>query len=186
MLMSEELKKIKKMRQKLGMTQAELAKLANVSQSVITKIERGKIEPSYSIARKIIVVLEEEMKGKHKQVQAKNVCSKKIIAAQSNQTIGKAVDIMVKNAISQMPVFDDKVLVGSISEDLFIRKYDKIRNKEMKVKEIMDEAFPTIPDDASLSLINEMLKLYPAIIVIKNGKPLGIISKTDILQKYPL
>ena len=54
------------------------------------------------------------------------------------------------------------------------------------VEEIMDEAFPTIPEDASLSLINEMLKIYPAIIVIKNGKPLGIISKTDILQKYPL
>jgi predicted transcriptional regulator len=184
--MAEELIKIKKMRQKLGMTQAELAKLANVSQSVITKIERGKIEPSYSIARKILLTLEQEMKGKHKQIQAKDVCSKKIISVQANQTISKTVDLMVKNAISQMPVFKENVLVGSIYEDLFIRKYDKIRNKEMKVEEIMDEAFPTIPEDASLYLINEMLKIYPAIIVIKNGKPLGIISKTDILQKYPL
>ena len=49
------------MRQKLGITQTELAKLAGVSQSIITKIERGKIEPSYSIASKIFMVLEEQL-----------------------------------------------------------------------------------------------------------------------------
>ena len=49
-----ELDKIKQMRQKLGLTQTQLAKLAGVSQSMITKIERGTIEPSYLIAKKII------------------------------------------------------------------------------------------------------------------------------------
>ena len=184
--MPEELKKIKKMRQKLGITQAELSKLTNVSQSMITKIERGKIEPSYSIARKILVTLEQEIKGKNKQVKARDVCSKKIISVKSDHTISKALDLMVKNAISQMPVFKDKVLVGSVSEELFIKKYDQLKNKQMKVENIMDEAFPTIPEDADIFLVNEMLRVYPAIIVIKNGMPLGIISKTNILQKYPL
>ena len=184
--MSEELKKIKKMRQKLGITQAELAKLANVSQSIITKIENAKIEPSYSIARKILLTLEQELAGKQDQIKAKDVCSKKIISIQSNQTISQALELMVKNAISQMPVFKEKVLVGSVSEELFIKKYDKIKNKNITIENIMDEALPTIPEDANIKLVNEMLKIYPAILVFKNGKPVGIISKTDILQKYPL
>ncbi len=184
--MSEELKKIKKMRQKLGITQAELAKLAGVSQSIITKIENAKIEPSYSIARKILITLEQEIAGKHDQIKAKDVCSKKIISIQADQTIDKALNLMVKNAISQMPVFKENVLVGSISEELFIKKYDKIKNKNVKIENIMDEALPTIPEDTNITLVNEMLKIYPAILVVKNGKTIGIISKTDILQKYPL
>ena len=184
--MSEELKKIKKMRQKLGITQAELAKLAGVSQSIITKIENAKIEPSYSIARKILITLEQEIAGKHDQIKAKDVCSKKIISIQADQTIDKALNLMVKNAISQMPVFKENVLVGSVSEELFIKKYDKIKNKNVKIQNIMDEALPTIPEDTNITLVNEMLKIYPAILVVKNGKTIGIISKTDILQKYPL
>lgn len=184
--MSEELKKIKKMRQKLGITQAELAKLSGVSQSIITKIENGKIEPSYSIARKILITLEQEIAGKHDQIKAKDVCSRKIISIQADQTIDKALNLMVKNAISQMPVFKENVLVGSVSEELFIKKYDKIKNKNVKIQNIMDEALPTIPEDTNITLVNEMLKIYPAILVVKNGKTVGIISKTDILQKYPL
>ena len=184
--MSEELKKIKKMRQKLGITQAELAKLAGVSQSIITKIENAKIEPSYSIARKILITLEQEIAGKHDQIKAKDVYSRKIISIQADQTIDKALDLMVKNAISQMPVFKENILVGSVSEELFIKKYDKIKNKNVKIQNIMDEALPTIPEDTNITLVNEMLKIYPAILVVKNGKTIGIISKTDILQKYPL
>jgi len=184
--MPEELKKIKKMRQKLGITQAELAKLSGVSQSIITKIENAKIEPSYSIARKILTTLEQEIAGKHDQIKAKDVCSRKIISIQADQTTAQALDLMVKNAISQMPVFKEKVLVGSVSEELFIKKYDKIKNKNMKIEDIMDEALPTIPEDTNITLVNEMLKIYQAILVVKNGKPIGIISKTDILQKYPI
>lgn len=184
--MSEELKKIKKMRQKLGITQVELAKLADVSQSIITKIEKGKIEPSYSIARKILVTLENELAGKQEKITAKDVCSKKIISIQADQTIAKALELMVKSAISQMPVFKEQVLVGSVSEELFVKKYDKIKNKNTKIEEIMDEALPTIPENTDITLVNEMLKIYPAILVVKNGKTVGIISKTDILQKYSL
>ena len=183
--MTDELKRIKKMRQKLGITQNELAKLANVSQSIITKIERGKIEPSYKIARKLIITLEQELAGKNKIIKAKDICSKKIIKVKANDTIQKALDLMIKNAISQIPVFENKVIVGSISEEIFIKKFSRIKNKNMKISEIMDEAFPTIPDDANISLIKEILRLYPALIVIKNGKPMGIISKTDIIKIYP-
>ncbi|MBI2079314.1 helix-turn-helix domain-containing protein, partial [Candidatus Micrarchaeota archaeon] len=40
--------KLGSLRRKLGITQKELAKLAGVSQSLIAKIEMGKIDPAYS------------------------------------------------------------------------------------------------------------------------------------------
>ena len=41
----DELIELKKLRKKLGLTQNQLAKRANVSQSLIAKIESNKIDP---------------------------------------------------------------------------------------------------------------------------------------------
>ena len=83
-----DLKGIKQMRRNLDLTQTELAKLADVSQSLIAKIERGKIEPSYAIARKIFAVLEEQISHKQKNIIGKNICSKELVSIKSNDSIG--------------------------------------------------------------------------------------------------
>jgi predicted transcriptional regulator len=181
--MIQELEKIKQMRQKLGLTQTELAKLSGVSQSLITKIERGRLEPSYSIVIKLFNVLDEKLADIQKEIIAKNICTKKISFIKSNDSIDNAIKLMKKYAISQIPVIDENVIVGSISEETFIKNYSKIKNKEMKVKEIMDEPFPTISEDTHLTLIRNILKTYSAIILTKYGKPTGIITKADLLKK---
>lgn len=181
--MHYELKKIKQLRQQTGLTQAQLAKLAQVSQSMITKIERGKIDPSYTIATKIFATLEEQLTNKHKKTYAKNVMTKNIISIQPENSIEDAIKKMKKNAISQIPVIKNNNLVGGISEDTFIKNFEKIKNKKMKIQEIMDEPFPTIPENTNIDLIKELLKTYSAIITIKNGKHSGIITKADLLKK---
>jgi len=177
------LKRIKQMRQKLGLTQTQLAKLADVSQSLITKIERGAIEPSYSIARKIFTVLEEQLANAQKEIVAKNICSKDIVSIKSDDIIDKAIKLMKKHAISQLPIMKDNSIVGSISEETFIKNYDKIKSKKIKVEGIMNDPFPTIPENMHLSLIRDILKTYPAVIVTKQGKLTGIITKADLLKR---
>lgn len=178
-----ELEKLKQMRQKLGLTQTQLAKLAGVSQSLITKVERGNIEPSYSIARRVFTILEEELANMQKEIIAKNICTKDIAFIKSDETIEKAIKLMKKLAISQMPVTKEKIIIGSISEETFIKNYDRIKSKDMKVEQIMDEPFPTISEDTHITLIRDILKTYPAIILTKQGKPTGIISKADLLKR---
>ena len=90
---------------------------------------------------------------------------------------------MKTNAISQLPVFEETTIVGSISEDTFIKNYDKIHDKRIQVKKIMDEPFPTMSDNTSITLIKEILKTYSAVVITKNGTPIGIISKADLLKK---
>jgi len=90
---------------------------------------------------------------------------------------------MEKRAISQMPVVKDNVIVGSVSEETFIKNYEKIRNKYIKVKEIMDDPFPALPEETHISLIRDILKTYSAVVLTKKGRPAGIISKVDLLKK---
>lgn len=178
-----ELEKIKQMRQKLGFTQAQLAKLANVSQSLITKIERGKIEPSFSIAKRIFTVLEEQLANTQKEILVNNICTKNIVVIKSNDTVDNAIKLMKKYGISQMPVTKEKIIVGSISEETFIKKFDRIKNRDVRIEEIMDEPFPTMSENMHVTLIIDILKLYPAIILTKQGKPTGILTKADLLRR---
>jgi len=178
-----ELTRIKQMRKKLDITQTELAKLADVSQSLIAKIEKGNIEPSYSIARKIFSILDEQIAHKQKKIVAKNISSNILVAIKYNDSIAKAIQLMKKHAISQMPVIKDNIIIGSISEETIINNYDKISNRTMAVEHVMDEPFPTILSDTSISLIRDILKSYNAVILMKSGRPIGIITKADLLKQ---
>jgi len=181
--MIRELNQIKQIRQKIGLTQSELAKLTGVSQSVITKIERGKITPSYQIAKNIFETLEKELHKNQKAVLAKEVSSKKIITIESNQTIKDAIKIMEKRAISQIPVTKGKMFIGSISEETIVKNFENIKSKDMMIKEIMDEPFPTMPEKTPLKLIFEILKIYSAVVLTRNEKIVSIITKADLIKK---
>jgi predicted transcriptional regulator len=171
------------MRRNLEFTQQDLAKLSGVSQSLIAKIERGKIEPSYSIAKRIFTILEEQISQKQKIISAKNISSKELVSIKSKDSIAKAIQFMKKHAISQIPVIKNNVIIGSISEETIIINYNKITNTDMAVEKIMDDPFPTIPADTPISLVRDILKIYPAVILIKSNRSYGIITKADLLKQ---
>ena len=181
--MIDELKRIKQMRLNLELTQKDLAKLSGVSQSLITKIERGNIDPSYSIGRRIFAVLEEQMAKTRRSIVIKNICTKKLVLTKFDDSIEKAIGLMKKHAISQLPVIKNNSIIGSISEETFINNYDKITDGNIKVEQIMDDPFPILPIDTPVPLIRDILKTYHAVILMKNGKPFGIISKADLLKQ---
>ncbi len=63
-----------------------------------------------------------------------------------------------------------------------MRKLKKIKSSEMRVEEVMDEAFPTIPEEASLSILRQLLQEYPAVLLHKNGRITGIVTKADLFK----
>jgi predicted transcriptional regulator len=114
------LEDIAKRRRQLGLKQSELAKMAGVSQSLIAKLEAGTIDSSYTKVKTIFDVLERlEFKTK---AQADKVLHKNVATVQKNEPISKVVKIMQEYGYSQIPVFDGKHSVGSISEKAILRQ----------------------------------------------------------------
>ncbi len=178
------LEDIAKRRRQLGLKQSELAKMASVSQSLIAKLEAGAIDPSYTKAKTIFTVLEKlEFKNK---VQAEKIVQNDVVSIQRHEPISKVVNLMKEHGYSQVPVFEGKQSVGSISEKTILRQI--LAGKDLKevsrksTGDIMEEAFPQINEDAPLTLITSLLQTYPAVLVSKKGSIIGIITKADLLR----
>jgi predicted transcriptional regulator len=178
------LQDIAKRRRQLGLKQTELAKAASVSQSLIAKLEAGTIDSSYTKVKAIFDVLEHlEFKTK---VQAEKIRHNEVVSVQKSDPVSKVVNMMKEYGYSQIPVFEGKQPVGSVSEKAILRQIlagkDLEEISRLPTGEIMEEAFPQIDEDAPLSLITILLQTYSAVLVSKKGVVIGIITKADLLR----
>ena len=178
------LEEIAQKRRLLGLKQAELAKLAGVSQSLIAKLESGKIDSSYTKVKTIFEALERlEVKTK---IQAGKVLHNEVVGIQKNEPVSKVVQLMKSHGYSQLPVFDGKQPVGSISEKTILNQIlagkDLAQIATLPSEEVMEEVFPQVDEDAPLSLISNLLQVYSAVLVSKKGTVVGIITKADLLR----
>ncbi|RLF97907.1 MAG: XRE family transcriptional regulator, partial [Candidatus Wolframiiraptor sp.] len=134
-----DLRSLAEIRRRLGLTQAEVAKLSGVSQSLISKIEQGKINPSYEAVKRILQAIELVRAERGRGLTAADICTRKVISIDASDPLGKAIALMKKHGISQLPVLDRGRVVGTISESTIVKKLEKIRSPEIKVRMIMDE-----------------------------------------------
>ena len=181
--MTPQLSEIKQRRKKAGLTQFELAYKAGVSQSLIAKIEAEKIEPSYSAVQKLFEVLDyiETKQG----LRAKDIMNKKVTTVDKSKFVSEAIMTMKKFGLSQIPVTSDGLIIGSISEKSVLDKVIELEDtnlSNLKVEDIMEEAYPTINENTPLKAILPLLKHSQATIITKKEKILGIITKADLLK----
>ncbi|HID15819.1 MAG TPA: CBS domain-containing protein [Candidatus Atribacteria bacterium] len=178
------LKEIARKRRMLGLTQKELAKLAGVSQSFIAKIESGKISPSYTRVKAIFDVLFQL--ENRLSFRAKHIMHNEVVGVQKEDSVSRAVQLMMDYGYSQLPVFDGERVVGSISErtilNLIASGRDIVEISSLPVEEVMDEAFPQVDENTPLTLISSLLQVYPAVLVLRKGRVVGIITKADLLK----
>lgn len=178
--MIHELAEIKDMRKRLGVSQVELAKMSNVSQSLIAKIESGRIDPAFSKAQQIISALN-SLSGK-RDVKASEIMSKKIISISPSDSVQDSISKMRKFNISQIPVIEDDRIVGLISESILLDALSSHKDPSLSIRSIMKESPPTISRNASTRVVVELLRFYPIVIVVnEHGRMMGIISKADVL-----
>jgi predicted transcriptional regulator len=175
-----ELKDIKEIRRKFNLTQAQLAKKSGVSQSLIAKIEAERLDPTYSNAKKIFKALDDLTK--EQDTKAEEIMIKSIVSVAPDSEVTEVIRKMRKYEISQVVVVETGKLVGYVSEKDVLDAYTEGK-KTAKTKEIMRDSPPTVTKDASMTMISEILKSYPLVIVVEKGKILGIITKSDILRK---
>jgi predicted transcriptional regulator len=182
--MLQTLEEVGKKRRILGLTQKQLATMAGVSQSLIAKLESKKIDPSYTKVKAIFDVLERfETKA---EGHAGEVLNNEIVGIQKIEPVSRAVRLMTEHGYSQLPVFDGEHAVGSISEKTILEQVSAGKDLDqvsmLPVGNVMDEAFPQVGEDAPLPLISSLLQVYPAVLVSRKGKVVGIVTKADLLK----
>ncbi len=182
--MNLELHEIKYIRKKVGLTQKQLADRAGVSQSLIAKVEAGRIEPTYSNCKRIFSVLENINTAK--EYTAQDIMNRKLVLAEESETLAGIVKAMKKYDISQVPVIRNKNPVGLITESLIIDKMLEIKDQQkiaaLKAKDIMLECPPIISPETKQSAVMTLLKHFSVILVAEQGNLLGLITKADILE----
>ena len=171
-------------RRRLGLTQTQLADLAGVSQSYIAKLEAKKIEPSYTKIKAIFEAL--QRLERKREARASEILNSEVVGVKASDIVQKAVELMRSFGYSQLPVFEGERPVGSVSEKTIINGIVGDRDGalfiEMPINEIMEEAFPQVGEDAPISLLRDLLKIYPAVLVYRRGKNIGIVTKADLLK----
>lgn len=178
----ESLSFIRDSRRKSGMTQHQLAVSAGVSQSLIAKIESGRIDAAYSKVRAILEALDRAQLKAEKA--AKEIMHTGVQAVQPAETLHAAAAAMRKHSISQMPVVEGKQLVGSITEQAILSHFSSEPKKmaTLRVSDAMEEAFPTALPSTPISAVASLLRHHSAVLVMDKGKIAGIITKADLLK----
>ena len=176
----------RKRRKLLKLSQYQLAKKAGVSQSLIAKMESKRIEPSYNKVKMIDQALDGEEQKQTTSIRAKDVYTNKIAKVNASDPIIKAIKIMQTNGFSQLPVYDNNRTVGSITEHSILHaqseENDYKLSSNVKVEKIMEPPFPQINEDTPIGPIKSLLEHYQAVLVTRKDKPIGIITRADLLQ----
>ncbi len=116
--MEFELKDIKNLRKKFNLTQSQLAHKANVSQSLIAKVEAGRLYPTFTNAQKIFAAL--QLLSDKNDLKVSSVMTKKIVSVNPDNNLKEVINKMKKFEISQLPVVDNGKPIGLLSESIVL------------------------------------------------------------------
>jgi predicted transcriptional regulator len=112
---------IKEMRTETGLSQAQLARLAKISQAHVAKIELEKVDPRLSTANRILRILNTRERRK----RCKSLMNPNIISVGLNAPVEEAIKIMHEYNISQLPVMEGQTQLGSIEEATIIKNMSR-------------------------------------------------------------
>ncbi|MBN2067027.1 MAG: CBS domain-containing protein [Candidatus Diapherotrites archaeon] len=182
--MLPDLREIKQRRVAAGLTQSSLSEISSVSQSLIAKIEAGKIEPSYAKAKRLFDCLTQLHAKQEKLV--KDAMTRPVVSVEESESLKSAIRALEKHGLSQLPVLSKEKPVGSITERGILGKINSSPGLEIeraRVEEAMEEALPTIQENTPVSVASQLLSFNSAVLVVKKGKIAGILTKSDLLKQ---
>lgn len=167
---------LREMRSEAGMSQAELARLAKVSQAHVARVELGSVNPRLSTVNRLLRVLQ----GRDRKKRCRSLMNPEIISFGPDDPAQDVVALMRDRNISQFPVMDGKDQIGSVDESTIIKNMGR-KLHILQVKHIMDRPFPIIDARDPAEVAQGLLDFHPAVLVSEKGKLKGIITKSDLL-----
>jgi cystathionine beta-synthase len=119
-------------------------------------------------------------------VQAKHASRKarELIVARPYQTVFHALKTMQEQDISQIPVFEENLPIGTIYEDQILNL--ALQGKDLRklvVREVMSQPLPQVPKTAPVERVTHILSHEnPAVFVDMGNSHFEILTKYDLMS----
>lgn len=97
--------------------------------------------------------------------------------------VSDALSLMDESGVTQIPVLENNISVGSLRESHLLAKL--LGNRDLlnaAVSEVMDKSFPVVDVDASFNDIKSKLQKFPAVLIEDFKRITGIITRSDVLD----
>jgi predicted transcriptional regulator len=176
------LSNIKIFRERLGLTQRQLAEKVGIGQPYIAKIESGKQNPSYDIVAKIFAILNMELQNRDEHP----LIVKTVATPIDRMVFVKPKDTLrdVKRLIGdydQIPVLDTNLhCVGSVTSQLLIRLLSQDTNEKTAVKDIMGAPLPSFSENTPIKQIRNIFRVIDAGLIVDRDQITGIVTRSDV------
>jgi cystathionine beta-synthase len=166
--------------QDLGVKEYVVALLPDTGMRYLSKVyndewmrERGYVESSVRITAMEVVNAKQQM-GK----------SREMVIARPYQTVFHALKTMQEQDISQIPVFEENLPIGTMYEDQILTL--ALQGKDLRklvVREVMSKPMPKVPKTAPVERITYILSHEnPAIFVEMDDSKFEILTKYDLMS----
>ncbi len=107
--------------------------------------------------------------------------TKGVLSAKPDDTISTVSDILIRYAISQMPVVNGKKILGTVTEETIIRNLRSNLSAE-KVKNVMEKPLPIVDEETNADAIISVLEKHPGVLVMRRNVLTGIITRSDLIK----
>jgi cystathionine beta-synthase len=107
-----------------------------------------------------------------------------LISVDKSSTIRQAIELIKKHGISQLPVMERGKSIGLVTEsNLLSSVVDDAANFEKSVATAMEHPLPEIHMNEEVSMaLKYFMQKAPAVIIMDHEKPIGIITRFDVLE----
>ena len=114
----------------------------------------------------------------------KDASAPAIVSVTTGATVRQAIRLMALHDVSQVPVMDGAVCVGSVAESrLTTESLADPKALDKTVSDVMDQPFPVVESDAPVESVAKLLsKSNRAVLMRKDGMIQGIVTRFDVLE----
>ena len=116
---------------------------------------------------------------------AKDIMTSNVVTVGANSTVKEAIEILLEEKISGLPVVDDNGrLIGIVTEfALLAIAYDEEVRQEKVLKHMTTELITVEPEDP-IRTVADMCIMHRVrrVPVVKHGRLVGLIARRDVLK----
>jgi predicted transcriptional regulator len=134
------------------------------------------VDPRLSTINKILRVL-----TVGKSTKCADIMTEKVIFGKPEDTVLKISKLMMKYAISQVPIVQNGKCIGTVTEESIIKNLSATIAEET-VEDVMQPPLPSVSEETDIRLIKPLLEEHSGVLIVRKGAIAGIVTRSDLLK----